>query len=369
MVQTVKGRKNQRYAGSGARNNATTTGGNRTRGTNTAGRAMVIRCCNCQEEGHMARQCTKPKRHRNSTWFKEKVMPTEALESRMVLNEEQMTFLANNRDEDAFDSYCDEAPSASVILMAKLSSYDSATLSEVPTYDNYLDNHVIDQNVQEMQYSEQPYFNNNPDIDITSDSNMISYEQYLNETKNTGVQDTSYSVQNDAMIIYKEQIKLLEERQKFDLSDREKYIDGQLRKIIVDKNAKVADFENHIHLLKQLNATVKSHKTLSTIVDVLKTESKVKEDKYLDEIIELEKQKKALDNVIYKMGQSTQTMHMLTKPQAFYDETHKIALGYQNPLYMSQAQRKVPTLCYGNTIVKQHAALSVIDTKKTLELA
>nr|GEV07623.1 hypothetical protein [Tanacetum cinerariifolium] len=131
--------------------------------------------------------------------------------------------------------------------------------------------------------------------------------------------------------------------------------------------SKVVDFENPIHSLKlQLNATVKGHKTLSTTVDVLKMESKAKEDKYLKEIIELEKKKKALENVVYKMGQSTQTMHMLTKPQTFYDESHKKALGYQNPLYLTQAQRKVPTLYCGHTIIKQHDALSVIDTEETL---
>ncbi|GJV95299.1 retrovirus-related pol polyprotein from transposon TNT 1-94 [Tanacetum coccineum] len=351
----------------------------------------------------MARQCTKPKRPRNSTRFKEKEMLAEALESGMVLDEEQMAFLANNRDTvtssqwsleistlaafqtddlDAFDFDCDEAPFESAVLMAKLSSYDLDILSE---------------------YSEQPVFNNDTDIDITSNSNMISYEQYLNETKNTVVQDTSSSAQQEAMVMsviekmnnqvaecnevdkenkiineslaaelerYKEQIKLFKERKQFDLNDREKYIYGQLRKVIVEKNAKGADFENRIHSLKQqLNETVKSHKTLSTMVDVLKIESKVKEDKYLNEIIELEKQKKALDNVIYKMCQSTQTMHMLTKPQAFYDETHKTVLGYQNPLDLSQAQRKVPALYCGNTIVKQHATLSVIDTEETLKLA
>ncbi|GJU08637.1 hypothetical protein Tco_1125067 [Tanacetum coccineum] len=62
-------------------------------------------------------------------------------------------------------------------------------------------------------------------------------------------------------------------------------------------------------------------------------------------------------------------MHMLTKPQAFYDECHKTTLGYQNPLYLTQAQRKVLVLYYGNTIVKQHDALSVIDTDEILELA
>ncbi|GJT45540.1 hypothetical protein Tco_0954255 [Tanacetum coccineum] len=253
-------------------------------------------------------------------------------------------------DLDAFDSDCVEAPYASVVLIAKLSSYDSETLSEVPTHENYLDNHVIDQTVQGIQYSEQPIFDNDTDIenDITSESNMISYEQYLNETKYTVVQYTSSSVQHKSMIMfiieemsnqvakcnkvdkenkminesliaelerYKEQIKLFEERQQFDLNDKEMYIDGQLKKVITDKNTKVADFENQIHSLKQqLNKIVESHKTLSTTVDVLKMESKAKEYKYLDKIIDLEKKIKALDNVIYKMGQSMQTMHMLTKP-------------------------------------------------------
>ncbi|GJV94494.1 hypothetical protein Tco_1546071 [Tanacetum coccineum] len=51
-----------------------------------------------REEGHMARQCTKPKRPRNSAWFKDKEMLAEALESGVVLDEEQMAFLADNGD-------------------------------------------------------------------------------------------------------------------------------------------------------------------------------------------------------------------------------------------------------------------------------
>ncbi|GJW44073.1 hypothetical protein Tco_0072872 [Tanacetum coccineum] len=141
-----------------------------------------------------------------------------------------------------------------------------------------------------------------------------------------------------------------------------------MRGVIVDRNEKFANFQNQIQTLKlQLSATVESHKTLSTTVDVLKKKSKAKEDKYLEEIIDLEK-KKALDNVVYKMGQSTQTMHMLTKPQVFYDERHKTALGYQNPLYLTQAQRKAPALYCGHTIVKKHDALSMMDTEETLIL-
>ncbi|GKC55308.1 retrovirus-related pol polyprotein from transposon TNT 1-94 [Tanacetum coccineum] len=120
---------------------------NRTGGTNTAGQAKVIHCYNCQEECHMERQCTKPKRPRNSTWFKEKVMLVEALESGMEI---PTPAAFQTVELDAFDSDCVEAPSASAVPMAKLSLYDSEVLSEVPIHDNYLDNHVIDQNVREM---------------------------------------------------------------------------------------------------------------------------------------------------------------------------------------------------------------------------
>ncbi|GKC77568.1 hypothetical protein Tco_1128342 [Tanacetum coccineum] len=103
-------------------------------------------------------------------------------------------------DLDAFDSDCDEAPSASAVLMANFCLYDSAAPSDVPTHDTYLDNQIIDQSVKEMQYFERLIFTDT-DIDITNDSNMISYEQYLKETKNAVVQDTSPSAQQEAMIM------------------------------------------------------------------------------------------------------------------------------------------------------------------------
>nr|GEV44525.1 reverse transcriptase domain-containing protein [Tanacetum cinerariifolium] len=60
--------------------------------------------------------------------------------------------------------------------------------------------------------------------------------------------------------------------------------------------------------------------------------------------IDLEKKIKELDNILFKVGQSAQTMNMLTKPQAFYDNIHKQALGYQNPFHLKKAQRNKPTL-------------------------
>ncbi|GKE31328.1 retrovirus-related pol polyprotein from transposon TNT 1-94, partial [Tanacetum coccineum] len=65
------------------------------RGNTTSGQARVVRCYNCQGKGHMARQCTQPKRPRNAAWYKEKAMLAEAQEAGQILDEEQLAFLAD----------------------------------------------------------------------------------------------------------------------------------------------------------------------------------------------------------------------------------------------------------------------------------
>ncbi|GJZ42763.1 hypothetical protein Tco_0590018 [Tanacetum coccineum] len=77
---------------------------------------------------------------------------------------------------------------------------------------------------------------------------------------------------------------------------------------------------------------------------------------------------KELDNIVYKVGQSDQIVHKLTKPQVFYDDTHKQALGYQNPFYLKKAQRIKPTLYDGSVISSQHVASHVINDEETLIL-
>ncbi|GJX99624.1 ribonuclease H-like domain-containing protein, partial [Tanacetum coccineum] len=124
-----------------------------------------------------------------------------------------------------------------------------------------------------------------------------------------------------------------------------------------------------IDTLKQtLSNHVKEKESLSTTLTVFKTESKEKESKYIDKEISLEKLNKELENTICKLYRSTQAMHMLTKPQVFYDDTHKQALGYQNPYHHKKAQRIKPTLYEGSVIAKEHAVISVIDDEETLIL-
>nr|GEY24711.1 hypothetical protein [Tanacetum cinerariifolium] len=107
----------------------------------------VIVCYNCKGEGHMSKQCTKPKRKRDEQWFKNKVLLVQAQANGQVLQEEELEFLAdpgieetsitNNAayqadDLDAYDSDCDELNLANIALMANLSHYGSDNLVECP---------------------------------------------------------------------------------------------------------------------------------------------------------------------------------------------------------------------------------------------
>nr|GFA69775.1 hypothetical protein [Tanacetum cinerariifolium] len=163
---------------------------------------------------------------------------------------------------------------------------------------------------------------------------------------------------------YKERDKTCEQRLNIDLSIREKMIDSQMDDMIKEKLA----LKQQIDSLEQnLSNQIKEKEYLLQTFTVFKSESKEKESKYIDKEIDLEKKIKELDNIVYKVGQSAQTVHMLTKPQIFYD-THKQALGYQNPFYLKKAQRIKPTLYDSSVISSQYVASPVIDDEENLIL-
>ncbi|GKC29301.1 retrovirus-related pol polyprotein from transposon TNT 1-94, partial [Tanacetum coccineum] len=264
-------------------------------GGNYLGQQRVVKCFNCQGEGYMARQCPKSKRKRDASWYRENVLLVEAQRNGKVLNEEELEFLADP-----------SIAEAKVVLMANLSSYGSDVLYEVPYFDN-TNNDMLNQSVQEMPYSKPSYFVEHPENEIHSDSNIISYSQYLIELQNAAVQDTNSSAQQDALILsvfeqlsnqvtncnkvnndnqisneslsadlerYKEHVKLLEERQNMDLCTREKLI---INDIIQDKDVPFADFEKEINSLNQtLSEQLKEEESLTKTFNVFKMNQRKK---------------------------------------------------------------------------------------------
>ncbi|GJQ97664.1 hypothetical protein Tco_0008803 [Tanacetum coccineum] len=331
----------------------------------------------------MSKQCTKPKRKRDDSWFKDKVLLVQAQASGQILHEEELAFLADpgipegqatqtiithnasyQADNlDAYDSDCDELNTAKVALMANLSHYGSDALAE--------------SNV--MNYSE---------TEITSDSNIIPYSQYVIESQQVAVQNSNSSAQQDELMLfmieqlktqvvnctkinmdnksindtltaelerYKEQVKVLKEGQNVDLRSNDTVSDSSAQSVEID------------HLKQTLSEYLKEKESLMKTVTLLKNDFKKEESRNIDREIALEKKIKQLDNIVFKRDQSAQTVHMLTKPQFFYDYTTKQALGFQNPFYLKKDQQLEPKLYDGNVIEKTNAI--VIPSEETLILA
>ncbi|GJX21305.1 retrovirus-related pol polyprotein from transposon TNT 1-94 [Tanacetum coccineum] len=130
-LQPIQGRQTSFVAGT------TRTYTPRASGSN-CGKQRTIVCYNCKGEGHMSKQCTKPKRKRDDSLFKDKVLLVQAQVNGQILHKEELAFLADLRftegqatqtiitynaayqadDLDAYDSDCDELNTAKVALMA-----------------------------------------------------------------------------------------------------------------------------------------------------------------------------------------------------------------------------------------------------------
>nr|GEX18653.1 hypothetical protein [Tanacetum cinerariifolium] len=121
------------------------------------------------------------------------------------------------------------------------------------------------------------------------------------------------------------------------------------------------------HLKQTLSEHLKENESLMQRVTLLKNDFKKEESKNIDREIALEKRIKQLNNIVFKRDQSAQTIHMLTKPQFFYDHITKQALGFQNPFYLEKAQQLEPKLYDGNVIEKTNAIV-IHDSKETLML-
>ncbi|GJZ20508.1 retrovirus-related pol polyprotein from transposon TNT 1-94, partial [Tanacetum coccineum] len=262
-------------------------------GSNSRKQRTVI-CYNCKEEGHMSKQCTKPKRKRDDSWFKDKVLLVQAQASDQILHEEEL----------------------------------------VQNHDN-MNNNMLNQVVQAMPSSEQSNVVTHLETEINSDSNIIPYSQYMIESQQAAVQNSNSSAQQDALILsmieqlktqvvnctkinldnksvndtfttelerYKEQVKVLKEEQNVDLRSNDTISDSCAQPVEID------------HLKQTLFEHLKEKESLMQTITFLKNDFKKEESRNIDREIVLEKKIKQLDNIVFKRDQSAQTVHMLTKP-------------------------------------------------------
>ncbi|GJR00189.1 retrovirus-related pol polyprotein from transposon TNT 1-94 [Tanacetum coccineum] len=291
-------------------------------GRNSRKQRTII-CYNYKGEGHMSKQCTKPKRKRDDLWVKDKVLLVQAQANGQILPEKELAFLVDPgsaegqatqtiithnaayqvNDLDAYDSDCGELNTAKVALMAKF--------------------HIMI----------------NLDNKSVNDTLTVELERY------------------------KEQVKVLKEGQNVDLKSKDNVSDSCEQSVEIDR------------LKQTLYEHVKEKESLMQTVTLLKNDFKKEESRNIDREIALEKKIKQLDYIVFKRDQFPQTVHMLTIPQFFYDHTTKQALDPSPSCRPTKVEvlKELPKVSMVNASLKKlkhHlAAFDVVVKERTMATA
>ncbi|GKC01122.1 retrovirus-related pol polyprotein from transposon TNT 1-94 [Tanacetum coccineum] len=302
---------------------------------------------------HIARECPRPKRLQDSDYFKDKMLLMQAQESGAVLDEEQSLFLAGEQVTNVDDDVDDSPETDLALNVGQYPFYDEAGMWKTTK------NFVVQCNVSSVR--------NDALMSILDEMHEQGVQSRLANKPDMVVNDSVTS----ELARYKELVGEYEKRAKFELTDRERKIDEQMRIIISDRNRKETSLKSELHSAQiLLSSTVDHYKSKTEEVTFLKKDFKQKEDKFLEEFLDLKKLKDKIEDILYKQDQSVQTVHMLCKPKSFYDEKHKVAIGYKNPVCLAHAKQAQSALYNGHVLVTTNHTPTVIhDSEDTRELA
>ncbi|GJR04109.1 integrase, catalytic region, zinc finger, CCHC-type containing protein [Tanacetum coccineum] len=377
-----------------------------------------IRCYNCRGLGHLARNCTVRPRRRDAAYLQTQLLIAQKEEAGIQLQAEEFDLMAAAADLDEI-----EEVNANCILMANLQQastsgtqtdrapvYDSDGSAEVLHYDNCYNNDIFNMFTQEEQYTELLEPIPEPHQVQQNDSNIISEVSSMEQSGGTVDQHPATVEETHAyfeslynnLAIEVEKVNSVNRRMKetnvdlttelaryknqekcFEIS-QEKYdkLERCYQKSVYQEQC-LAKKINALHLssgkqittlneeISNLNEQLSKEKSIVSSFHEekkkLKSDFKIREDELLDKQIQLENKITELDNILVKTGQSIQTMHMPSpKPNSFYHTEQKMALGYQNPLYLKQAQQKQQSLSDVKILLEKHDPSIVYDSEETL---
>nr|GEU55591.1 hypothetical protein [Tanacetum cinerariifolium] len=279
------------------------------------GKQRVIVCYNYKGEGHMSKQYTKPKRKRDAEWFKDKVLLVQAQANGQVLQEDELEFLA-----------------------------------DLGTAESSSNQNVITTNAAYQADDLDAYDSDCDEINTAKFSLMANLSHYGSD--NLAKNSTLPALQDDLILSVIKQLKTqVVNCTKINQDNK------QVNELLT---AKLERYRNQERVLNERKHDDKASTSYEPSLDIESLKHSLE--------LALEKQVKELNNTVFKRSQSAQTVHMLTKPQVFYNHSTRQALGFQNPCYLKKAQQLKPKL-YDGRIIEKSDAVVIPDIEETLMLA
>nr|GEV72955.1 hypothetical protein [Tanacetum cinerariifolium] len=313
-----------------------------------------IQCYNCKEFEHVVRECQKPKWVKDAAYHREKMLLCNQEEAGIQLNAEQ----ADWRD-DTDDELEDQELKAHYMYMAKLQEVSPDAAEH---------NVIIDS--LDMSYDREQIDQNDNDANLVNERELLAslIEKLKCEIDDSENRNKFLETSN----------KILIEKQKGEIEDfknKNKILESS-NNLFKEANKKLSETNNLMYNdFKKSQAEIARHnsveyasKTISKMKEKLcahqKTISilsqqkeaqlklyKTHEDNELDKVIALENKVKVLDNIVYKTGESVQTMNMLN---------NKCRTSFAKSEFLKKAQRANPRL-YDIGFYNDNLALMLAD--------
>nr|GEY46703.1 hypothetical protein [Tanacetum cinerariifolium] len=297
-----------------------------------------IQCYNCKEFRHVERQCQNQKRQRMQLITGKRCY--------CVSNDDNYNVFAIESEHpeqstSIHDTYPIEQDEHNVIIDSLDMSYDSEQIDQNDD-DNDLANErkLLASLIEKLKCEIDDNKNHNEFLET---SNKVLVEKLKGEIEDFKTQNKSLESSNNR---FKEANNKLSETNKLMYNDLKKSQAELERRNDVEFSSKINNLNQTIlEMKKKLSAHQETISILSLAKEAQIKLYKTHEDKELDKVIALENKVKVLDNIVYKIGQSVQTMNMLNS---------KCRTNFEKPEFLKKAQRENPRLydigCYNDNL-------------------
>nr|GEV25985.1 retrovirus-related Pol polyprotein from transposon TNT 1-94 [Tanacetum cinerariifolium] len=240
-------------------------------GTNSRKQRAIV-CYNCKGEGHMSKQCTKPKRKRDEAWFKDKNLSSSAHQDDLILSviEQLKTHVLNctkiNQDNKNVNEILTaelERYKDQVRILKEQNNVDKASASCAQSLE--IDNlkHILFEHLKEKEYLEQKVTLLKYDFQ-KEESRNIDRELALEKQLEPKLYDGSVIQKTDAIVICdSEETLMLEDESRSKMLQKQK--DPMMTEKKTELSAEQAFWSQNSQNFEEPNIS-----TSTTIVEVPK---------------------------------------------------------------------------------------------------
>ncbi|GKC87097.1 hypothetical protein Tco_1147746 [Tanacetum coccineum] len=237
------------------------------------------------------------------------------------LNEEENDFMLDN----AYGDDTLEELSAAVIIVARIQpaddkgdaepKYDAEAISEVNASQINLISGMLSKGVHEHANNEKLKTVINTSDDDQIDSNIIFNDPYVENNQAENQQRINKELKRQKALLQKEletckeRVKTIEKKPIQSLNYKEAY-EALEREVCVEKDTIERLLKENDKIQGELFQSQNENLKIQHEIELSKKAFKERENKYLDDIVDLEEKLSSHDQIVYKMSQSIQTIHM-----------------------------------------------------------